>query len=693
MQRRQLPHLTSLVSLILFALLSLPAGAVTFTVSNLNDGGIGSLRQAILDANNATATDDTIVFQAGLSGLLLTSGGMTINGNLVINGPGTSLTINGNNATRIFTVNSGRTVILSDLKLQNGGIGNSGTLTLNNSTIQSSTWSGGGGGAIVNSSGTLTVNSSVLSGNSISSGSGGAIYSFSGTLTVNNSVISGNSSSYGGGIANDNGTLIVNNSTLSGNQANQGGGIYNEHSLSSLTVNNSTLSGNTAVWGGGGVYHQTGMMTMRNSTLSGNSALENSSGGGYGGGGVYISGTATIINSTVSGNSAPALSARGGGIRSTGVLSMGNSLVAGNTSPTGKEVINSGTFTSLGNNLFGENGSSGLVGANPIASDKILPGAISTAIGVLANNGGPTLTFLPVAGSPAIDAGNNLLIPVGVTTDQRGFGPRAVNGLVDIGAVEVGAVSPIETLVTHYYQAILKRAPEAGGLAAWQGDIARLQGLSVDIQEAFRVMAGQFFTSAEYLGRNTPNTQYTTDLYLTFFNRDPDAGGLAFWNPQLVAGMPRSVALFTFMFSPEFGNFMQGLFGNTASRAEVSAVVDFYRGFLNRLPDTGGFNFWLARLRAAQCQNAAAVNAEVNAISSGFLASAEYTSRQRNNRDYVADLYYAFLRRGGELAGFNYWSGQLDTSAQTREQLRQAFLNSAEFQTRVQQIIAQGCLN
>ena len=43
------------------------------------------------------------------------------------------------------------------------------------------------------------------------------------------------------------------------------------------------------------------------------------------------------------------------------------------------------------------------------------------------------MALLP--GSPAIDAGNNALIPAGVTTDQRGL-PRIVNGIVDIGAFE-----------------------------------------------------------------------------------------------------------------------------------------------------------------------------------------------------------------------------------------------------------------
>ena len=250
-----------------------------------------------------------------------------------------------------------------------------------------------------------------------------------------------------------------------------------------------------------------------------------------------------------------------------------------------------------------------------------------------------------------------------------------------------------KTLITHYYQSILSRVPDPGGLAYWQGEVARLQGLGVDVQEVFRVMAGWFFYSAEYLGKNTGDSQYVTDLYRTFFRRDPDGGGLSFWTGQLAAGMPRAVVLFSFLFSSEFGSYMQGLLGTTASRAEVYAVVDFYRGFLNRLADDGGFGYWIGRFRAAQCQGAAAVTAEVDGISTQYLGSAEYAARNRSNRDYVADLYYAFLRRGGELTGFDFWVSQLDNGLKTREQLRKEFLNSPEFQSRVQQIISQGCLN
>ena len=89
-------------------------------------------------------------------------------------------------------------------------------------------------------------------------------------------------------------------------------------------------------------------------------------------------------------------------------------------------------------------------------------------------------------------------------------------------------------------------------------------------------------------------------------------------------------------------------------------------------------------------QNAAAVTAEVEAISSAFATSGEYAGRGRTNSQYVGDLYNAFLRRGGDLGGVQFWIGQIYTGAQTREQLRVEFKNSPEFQARVNAIIGQG---
>jgi hypothetical protein len=86
------------------------------------------------------------------------------------------------------------------------------------------------------------------------------------------------------------------------------------------------------------------------------------------------------------------------------------------------------------------------------------------------------------------------------------------------------------------------------------------------------------------------------------------------------------------------------------------------------------------------------VLAQVESISSAYANSPEYAARGRSPSQYVGDLYNAFLRRGGDLGGVQFWINQIVTGAQTREQVRQQFLASPEFQTRVQAIIAQGCL-
>jgi hypothetical protein len=66
----------------------------------------------------------------------------------------------------------------------------------------------------------------------------------------------------------------------------------------------------------------------------------------------------------------------------------------------------------------------------------------------LQNNGGPTQTIALIAGSPAIDGGNNSVLssPYNLTTDQRGYS-RLVGTHVDIGAYEYNAtnVTPVVT--------------------------------------------------------------------------------------------------------------------------------------------------------------------------------------------------------------------------------------------------------
>jgi hypothetical protein len=432
---------------------------VPTTVTNLNDSGMGSLRQAIID----TLSGGIVDFEADLRGTItLTTAELAITKDLTIAGPGADvITVSGNRASRVFNIGAAFTVDISGMTIANGrvtnanggGILNSGMLTVTNSTLSGNSAEGGGGliggGGIFNW-GTLTVTSSTLSGNSADAGdgliAGGGILNL-GTLTVTSSTLSGNSGS-GGGIANG-GTLTVTNSTLTGNSASggqfEGGGIWN---TGTVTVTNSTLSRNSAPFFGGGILNN-GTLTVTGSTLSGNF-------GGIGGGIANFNGTLTVINSTLSGNFSPSggggmansngtltvtsstlsgnsSSGGAGGISiSGGVTHSRNTIIAGNTSPTAPDL--EGNLGSQGHNLIGNaQGGSGFDDTDLLNVDPLL--------GPLQDNGGPTFTMALLPGSPAIDAGDNTDAP---DWDQRGPGfPRIVgiidpdNPVIDIGAFEV----------------------------------------------------------------------------------------------------------------------------------------------------------------------------------------------------------------------------------------------------------------
>jgi hypothetical protein len=249
----------------------------------------------------------------------------------------------------------------------------------------------------------------------------------------------------------------------------------------------------------------------------------------------------------------------------------------------------------------------------------------------------------------------------------------------------------VDTIIAHYYEAILHRAPDPSGATYWRSEAARLASLGANVNEVFYAMATTFFASGEYAGLRRDNDGYMTDLYNAFFNRAPDPGGLAYWTGLLGSGMPREIVLVTFMFSPEFTAYVQGAVGSTSVRMEIDTVMDLYRGLLARLPDASGFGYWLQRFRTAQCQGAGAVYAQVDGVTNEFLQSTEYALKGRTNAQFVGDLYNAVLRRGGDPSGAQFWVDQLDRGLTTRDAVRRAFIASPEFTNRVNAIVAAGC--
>jgi len=404
-----------------FCLIALSTQAATITVTNMNDGQPGSLRQALANANDG----DTIVFDASVHGITVVFGELVVDKSVTISGPdANTFEVSTYGRSRVFHITNGAHVSISGLLIINGQADERGagilndhsTLTVNNCTILNNSVgydlgggicndgsfgsanleinhstvfgnpSGNRGGGIYNNgvsgSATLTINNSTVRAN-VAGGAGGGIYNDgtqgNATLTINNSILHDNSVTYGGSrggaIFNEGSegtaTVTISDSVLSGNSSsNKGGAIYSAGTEGSetLEINNSTLSGNSTGGSGGGIsidalgFSATDTLTINNSTLNGNSA--NTGGGISNSADGLAFTTVTINNSTLSGNSA---SGAGGGISNGGphgreTLIINNSTLSGNSASIGGGIVNAdswgGANLTIGNTIL-KTGASG----------------------------------------------------------------------------------------------------------------------------------------------------------------------------------------------------------------------------------------------------------------------------------------------------------------------------------------------
>jgi hypothetical protein len=240
------------------------ANPSTIVVTNTNDNGQGSLRQALADAQNGDTIDAT-----GISGVItLTSGQLLVDKSVTINGAGANLlAVDGNATSRVFeTVTGAKTVSISGLTIRNGQIGEGGgienaatvTLTIINSTFSGNT-AGLGGGVFI--SGIVTIINSTFSSNMASEG--GAIYnSGGGTLTITNSTFSSNAAPVAGGASFNIGTLQIANTTLSDNSSPLGGGVFN---IGTLQIGNTILNAGAS---GANIANNGGTVTSHGYNLS-----------------------------------------------------------------------------------------------------------------------------------------------------------------------------------------------------------------------------------------------------------------------------------------------------------------------------------------------------------------------------------------------------------------------------------------
>ncbi|MEL6929329.1 MAG: calcium-binding protein [Cyanobacteria bacterium J06600_6] len=217
--------------------------------------------------------------------------------------------------------------------------------------------------------------------------------------------------------------LTISNSALTNNYSINNGAIQNE---GQLQLQNSLVSGNNG--GNAAIGNFDGAKaTISNSTIADNNA------DGFGAISNFAGSELTIVNSTITGNDSGRAA-----IFADGDITAISSIIAGNTGRSFGGGDFYGDITSSGNNLVGISNSSFAFDPTDIAGTPAEP--IDPLLGELQDNGGPTATVAPLAGSPALNAGSN---PKNLATDQRGGEfSRTFDTGTDIGAFESQTIDP-----------------------------------------------------------------------------------------------------------------------------------------------------------------------------------------------------------------------------------------------------------
>ncbi len=411
-----------------------------------DDGDPGSLRSVIANA----LPGDTVTFATNGT-ITLTNGEIALTNSLNIVGPGPgNLAISGGNLSRGFNIGAGVTNTISGVTIGNGmatatlsgnggGIYNAGWLTLSNCVITNciaqqgpggtsgsvsplslSTPGGPGadGGGIYNV-GTLNLVACSLSRNHAGPGGTGAPFSFF-------SATAGGVGGSGGGIFNS-GAANLFGCTLAANFGGDGGA----GGAGNVIIPGTPPFGAGPPGPGGscGAIYNTGNIELTLCTIDSNGVGSN--GGSAMSGGIFNSGVLTLLACTITRNNG---GATGGGVYNLFEATARNTLFAGNMAASAPDYY--GPFSSQGRNLIGDDdGSFGFFPGTSVDLVGTSNSVIDARIGPLADNGGPTMTVALQAGSPAIDAGDDLIIGAGIATDQRGE-PRKSGAHVDIGAYE-----------------------------------------------------------------------------------------------------------------------------------------------------------------------------------------------------------------------------------------------------------------
>ena len=259
------------------SVLTLDSSRITGNTAHAYGGGIANYGTLILQSSTVSANND--LGQTANGGGIVNGGNLTLFNSLV---SGNTAGGGGGGMENYGTATLANSIISGNSAPYGGGIRNSWQLTVNNSDVSNNTAANEGGGVLNETSGVATLKNVTLSGNTSDVGGG---MSNSATLTVINSTMHDNSASGGGwndggALYNYYGTATLTNSTLTANFADRNGGAIYTAGPSPVNLNNVTIYANDAdhdqnnVGNGGGTYNASAgtlnVINIKNSIVASN---------------------------------------------------------------------------------------------------------------------------------------------------------------------------------------------------------------------------------------------------------------------------------------------------------------------------------------------------------------------------------------------------------------------------------------
>ena len=311
--------------------------------------------------------------------------------------------------------------------------------------------------------------------------------------------------------------------------------------------------------------------------------------------------------------------------------------------------------------------------------------------------------------TPAVKSYDGYISPEKQTAAIKGDGSLVIKYYYEIAAKEKTQEELVTDFVKRFYKEVLNRPQkqidaDTDGIADWVDRL--ISGRETGAQVAYG-----FVYSAEFRNRNVNDEDFVTIMYYSFFGREPDISGYNDWIEKLKNGTDRYDVLAGFTNSQEFRNLCAEYNINPgklekknetpqpkpqpqntnqkpplkldASGVDPDKLDEYverlYKEILGRESEAEGKAYWKQVIIDGKDSEGREYDA-ATAARKGFFESKEYKNKERNDDEFLNDLYHAFFDRDPDEEGYAYWQNKMKNEGYSRQRvIDEGFGHSLEF--------------